>query len=166
MVFWWNTLHLRTRKCENACETAENTVTAVTVFPFIKTSEKRRFCLWPCPHNRGTVHSVLEAMLLPRTALGPLAFCKLERTGASQVQHRRSHAECGFRGYQLWLDFFAFSLSDANALCWGGTLRRNWNPSAAASTAISLSEDPLGMQAGPQADCTKNRNKTLQNSML
>ena len=62
--------------------------------------------------------------------------------------------------------FFAFALGRANAMPRGETLRRNGEPSATASTAVATPESPLGMQAGPQADCTKILGKLSQNSML
>ena len=62
--------------------------------------------------------------------------------------------------------FFAFALGRANAMPRGGTLRRNWEPSATASTAVATPESPLGMQAGSHADRTKNCGKSSQNSML
>ena len=90
----------------------------------------------PCHKNRMSTHSiVLELMILPRTASGPLALCKLERAAADRGIMRNAI----FRSYQLWLDYFASSLvcrqqtpgiqrtlGDLQAIGWE-SLRDTWN---------------------------------------
>ena len=60
-----------------------------------------------CNQNRGAVHSsASELIILPLTATGTLALCKLERAAAD----RGIMGNAIFRSYKLWLDYFASSL--------------------------------------------------------
>ena len=55
----------------------------------------------------GPTHSIAaELTILPRTATGTLALCKLERATTDRGIMRNAV----FRSYQLWLDYFASSL--------------------------------------------------------
>ena len=57
-----------------------------------------------CDKNRGAAHSILaELMILPRTATGTLALCKLERATTDRGIMRNAVS----RSYQLWLDYVA-----------------------------------------------------------
>ena len=101
-------MHLRTRKCENACKTSENTITAVIVFPLIKPVKERRFCLGRVRKTGG-----------PRTPSSRRCSChtphpnRLHFANWNARERRRCNTggpmqNAIFRGYQLWLDFVCF----------------------------------------------------------
>ena len=81
-------------------------MTEVIVFPLIK-PVKNDDSGAIASQDRGATHSILaELTILPRTATGTLALCKLERTTTDRGIMRNAV----FRSYQLWLDYFASSL--------------------------------------------------------
>ena len=148
-------------------------MTAVIIF-IVEKPVKTPILQRPCNKIWGATHSVLEPMLLPLAASSPLAFRKLERAAAvTRVTHAAAPRDGAWvKTLKTLGKMSVFSCGEQQrTTIWVFTLLtvtsgRYRHPTATTLTAIPTPEGPLGMQAGPQADCTKNRNKTLQNSML
>ena len=113
-------------------------------------------------------------MLLPLAASSPLAFRKLERAAAvTRVTHATApRDDAWLKTLKTLGKMSVFSCGEQQrTTIWVFTLLtvtsgRYRHPTATTLTAIPTPEGPLGMQAGPQADRTKNCGKPLQNSML
>ena len=81
-------------------------MTAVIVFPLIKPVKIDDSAAIVLPESGGAHSIVAKRLILPRTATGTLALCKLERAAADRGIMRNAI----FRSYKLWLDYFASSL--------------------------------------------------------
>ena len=62
-----------------------------------------------------------------------------------------------FWGYKLWLEYFHFPCGaqtpTMRRVCKRNALESNCDPIAIKFAAVATPEGPLGMQAGPQAEC-------------